>query len=163
MLKIWLNKYFGKLAATVLVVALFSCATVGSKRISALNQPLNTLQKVALISLPVGKLKVSSNAREYNSQFFIPDGNNVRFWIGPKSTDNIRYQALIKVLGDRRPYEVEVIVTKQKLVKSWSSTRPRFEVVGYSESIAEIVAKYYSDNLTKALKDRNFIDDFRVF
>ena len=143
-------------------VAALCCATPGTVKIEQQNVPLNLLQEVAVRSLPAGRGRTSINGREFYSKFFVPEGR-VRFWGKPKSNAKSRYYARIIILGDRRPYDVDIIVIKQELVKSWGKSEQSFEDIGASQKYGHQFADYFKVNLTKSLKDRNFIDDFRVF
>ena len=149
-------------AVFIAAVALCSCATPGAVRTKEMAYPLRVLQAVADKSLPVGRRHVSRNAREFYSEYFIPKGPP-KFWQKPQKNTKVRYYSVIKVLGDRRPYIVEVSVVVEKLQRSEPNSRLKYEKVETHSGLAQEVLKYFRENLSKSLKDRNVIDDFRVF
>lgn len=109
-------------------------------------------------SVPVGIRTVSPNGRELLSKHFLRgDGNKFR-----PATDAIeRYYVKITILGDRRPYDVEIIVVHEKRVLRGETF---LYVTDYYDNIlAKDLAKQIETDLAKRREDRNIIDDFRVF
>lgn len=140
---------------------LVGCATRGSVSIQSGDHPLHYLRFVTNESLPAGKRAVSENGRIYFSNYFTPKGRP-KFWTEIKKNSKSRYYATISILGDQRPYTIEFVVVKEVSKKNSAGTLV-FSEVGRSESAAKAVLKYFQQNLEKSLKDRNVIDDFRVF
>ncbi len=124
------------------------------------NSPLRLLQHVSVESMPAGKRKLSPNARTIYSNYFIPKGSP-RFWSEGKKFRKTRYYATITILGDQRPYKLEFVVVKELKVRTKYNVT--YKEVGRSLEAAKALAKYFRQNLEKSLKDRNFVDDFRVF
>lgn len=140
---------------------ILGCATRGSVSMQSGDHPLRLLQYVATETLPTGKRKVSENGRTYYSNYFTPKGKP-KFWQEIKKSRKYRYSATITILGDQRPYTLEFVVNKEVGQKNGSGVMV-FSVVGRSKEAAKALLIYFQENLEKSLKDRNVIDDFRVF
>ncbi|MCB0393575.1 MAG: hypothetical protein KDD25_03410, partial [Bdellovibrionales bacterium] len=84
-----------------------------------------------------------------------------------------RARAHILVLGDRRPYKIEVQVQieqrdsggkpKSKITSYKDLSGGQWSSFGPDEDIAEQIGQIIFDYLLKASRDRNIIDDFQVF
>jgi hypothetical protein len=76
-----------------------------------------------------------------------------------RKVDNVsqRYHAKITVLGDRRPYNIEVVVTSQK------RKGENYIDLGLNESVSQKIANLIQKNLTKRRGNGNIVDDFRAF
>ncbi len=152
-----MNKFLG------LVILVFAaCATPGSERLTELDAPLPLLQKIVVKSFPTGRRSISANDREFISNYFIPD-NDVQFWTKPEAKDKTRFYARVTVLGDQRPYVIEIVVICEKVAKAWGSTQAAFQEVGVSHEYSSQLARKIKEDLTKGLKNRNVIDEFRIF
>jgi len=131
-----------------------ACATPGAVRLEDQNIPLKTLQKAVLITMPQGKRRVSVNGRELFSNYFVIKRGRYEKALG---NEKIRYSAHILILGDRRPYTLEVLVYKER--RGFQGYR-REKI---DEGIARVVLRRIQKALTKRRDDLNIIDDFRVF
>ena len=146
------------------IAALFlsSCASFTTVQLDNVNLPITAIQKVALKSLPQGKQKISSNLRIFTSKFFIPSGK-VKDWPKPKRGSRVRYYAIVTIFGDRRPYDINVEVVRQTVVKSMIGERRKFSDNGSDKRLAKILLEYINELLIQSRRDLNIIDDFRVF
>jgi hypothetical protein len=136
-------------------VVLFGCAaTPGVTVIEGQDRALGELQTVVSASLPAGKASVSQNQRTYTSNYFTTKGGEFE----EASEAPVRYKAIIVILGDRRPYDIEVTVIQEKRDKLSQYVR-----VGNSEGLARVVIRRIQKALHERREDRNIIDDFRVF
>lgn len=145
--------------ATVLLIFVFSvmgCA-YGAVRLSNLNYPLAHLQKVSASTVPIGLRKTSSNRREFLSEFFVYHEGRFQDPGSLKKNFPVRYYAHIFVLGDRRPYNVDVIVYKQE--KSGAS----YQNAGTDRKYAKMIVDRIKMNLDQGPSRLNVIDDFRAF
>ncbi|MDZ4660356.1 MAG: hypothetical protein SGJ18_01920 [Pseudomonadota bacterium] len=101
--------------------------------------------------------KVSQNRREYFSDYLTLEG---KLW-DPLSNDVRRVTAKVIVLGERRPYTIEI----QTIVEERSANEPgysaRFKRVGKSKALIEQLAFRIQDDLRKN-KDQS-LDDFKPF
>lgn len=70
--------------------------------------------------------------------------------------------AKVVVLGDRRPYDLEVFVVRERRVATGQGPGS-YETVGNDQRLAKVVMARITESLAKRREDRNFIDDFRVF
>ena len=101
--------------------------------------------------------KVSQNRREYISDYLTLEG---KIW-DPLSNEVRRATAKVIVLGDRRPYTIEI----QTIVEERPSNEPgysaRFKKVGKSKTLTDQLAFRIQDDLRKN-KDQS-LDDFKPF
>ncbi len=101
---------------------------------------------------------MSPNGRESLSLHFIVDKKNNYH---PTVDASDRYFAQFLILGDRRPYIVQIIVThERKILKGEQVT---YAAVGRNKKIAKDLATKLGEALIKGREDSNIIDDFRVF
>ena len=135
----------------------FGCTSPGSVKMDRLEYPLNYLQKVVADALPGGKRMISQNDREFSSVYFLPTKKG----FGPAGNSSYRYYAKITVLGDRRPYNIEIIVIKEE--RNGRRDSGDYSSVGTDKRIARIIQKRIQNILSKRRDDYNIIDDFRVF
>ncbi len=148
----------------IFTASMVGCAHLKSERtiVRNLNFPLTVLQSTVEQSLPAGKRKVSTNGREFYSEYFISDGQNFRLVQKP----SFRMYAKVTVLGDRRPFDLEVVVYRERRIEGdgVNNREPAsYEVIGDDQRLAKVVMSRISETLAKRREDRNFIDDFRVF
>lgn len=144
----------------MLIPLLSACALFQAEhRLSDLNVPLNEIQHAVNDSLPLGRRKTSPNGREFYSNYFVPTRKGFR--AAEKLTN--RYYAHVYVLGDRRPYVVEVYVKREKQINDSSTGHTTYVEDGTDDRVAKFLVKKIQDELSKRREDRNVIDDFRVF
>lgn len=145
-----------------IILQLLGCTTTfGSRqtsRIPALDWPLGELRAVAASVLPTGQRAISPNGRELLSRHFVLEGSK---GYKPAGDATERYFASILVLGDRRPYDVEISVTLERRVLRGQQFT--YVVEGYDTRLAKELEKKLRLELTKRREDLNIIDDFRVF
>lgn len=97
---------------------------------------------------------ISQNGREITTQYMDKKG---RVLEGMKKSRERRY-AHIKILGERRPYNilVNVVVQEQNVDGSYDD-------LGDDDYLSEHLAKEIQRELLKSLENRNIIDDFNAF
>lgn len=132
---------------------LVSCAT-RSVSIDELDMSLVELYKIAIEALPLGKRSESINGREFYSVYFTVQKGEYEEARGAAT----RSYARISVLGDRRPYNIEVAVIVERKNSGGEYTQS-----GYDTSLARVISRRIQNVLYKRRDDRNIIDDFRVF
>lgn len=98
--------------------------------------------------------KVSQNGREIYSQYYGRDGKNISDPAAAKQ----RLSTQVIILGDRRPYDIQVMV----LIEERGQTR-KFETVGQDDGRAAQIAENLRKRLNQSRENRNVIDDFRSF
>ena len=125
--------------------------------INNVDWPLQELQGLVAYTVPTGLRSTSTNGREFYSKHFVLDGN--KYKLAGDSLD--RYTATVFVLGDSRPYDLEIIVTHEKRVLL--STGFDYKEVGHDLMLARELEFKFKQELAKRREDRNIIDDFRVF
>lgn len=122
------------------------------------SQSLAVIRQSAMSSLPMGLMSSSPNGRELKSRYFVIEGKGKgKFVDGIQKSP--RYQALITILGERRPYEVQVWVMKEERING----SYQYKVSGQDIRLANLVKGRLKEQLAKRREDMNIIDDFRVF
>lgn len=137
------------------IVIVSGCATNGAATIPEVNRPLADLQKIAAKSLPLGLRKTSENDRELFSHYFETRDRKFR----PAQKSEERRFAHIFILGDRRPYQIDVVVQIERREKD----SPTYVEAGTDAKLAKVIRQRIVQHLSKRREDLNFIDDFRVF
>lgn len=140
-------------AVAIFVLCVASCSSMGTVKVQGVDLPLTQIQTVVDQALPLGRRDISPNGREFFSNYFLPGGKKI---VAAKDS-SYRMYAQVKVLGDRRPYNIEVTVHRERKKNS------QYERVGSDERTAKVLAKRIQNELNKRRGDRNIIDDFRVF
>lgn len=133
-------------------LAIVSCGG-GAASIKESDFSLTDTRK-ALVKLYGEPRALSQNGREFTTQFMDKKG---RVLESAKKAKERRY-AHIKILGDRRPYDITVDVTIQSQIDE-----NLYDDVGDDDELAENVTKAIKRELLKSLENRNIIDDFNAF
>ena len=137
---------------------LTSCAARSPRRLDNLNLALKSIQASIIESLPLGKPAADRRGMIYRSRYFIPVGRKVRL----AERSNVRFQAVVYILGSSRPYSVEVEVVRQKRTGGpW--TNPIYTDVGKDNRMAQIIVRRIQKRLYHRSNKKNVVDDFRVF
>nr|WP_295902147.1 hypothetical protein [uncultured Bdellovibrio sp.] len=146
-----MNKTLGffLLASTLL---LSSCRTGG---VIIRETPLNVSETRRAVMAVIGEPRsVSQNGREILSQFY--DKKNKI--IEKMDMARERYYTHVTVLGDRRPYDVQVEV----LVEG-RNEEGGFDLLDRDDDKAGVIAEKIRQSLNQSRDTRNVIDDFRSF
>ena len=145
------------------LLAFTGCTTTlggnrNTSKIDDLDWPLAELRSVAASILPTGQRAISPNGRELLSRHFILEGAR---GYKPAADATERYYASILILGDRRPYDIEILVTLERRVLRGNQFT--YIIEGYDARLAKELERKLRSELTKRREDLNIIDDFRVF
>jgi hypothetical protein len=138
----------------LMILATSGCASSGSVSIDDLNTSLVDLQRVVTDALPLGKRKQSQNTRVFYSSYFLVKKGEYE----AAADHPYRNYAEIFILGDRRPYKIEVRVITEKRERDGE-----YSLIKYDEGLARVISRRIQMALHKRREDRNIIDDFRVF
>lgn len=131
---------------------LTSCQTGG---IVLRETPLGISEtRKAVVSVIGEPRRVSQNGRELYSQYYGRDGKNIS---DPLSVRQ-RLSTRVIILGDRRPYDIQVTV----FIEEKTSGR-KFEITGQDDGRAAQIAENLRKRLNQSRDSRNVIDDFRSF
>jgi hypothetical protein len=146
---------FAHLCILFSALVFLGCATSpGTEVLEGQDRGLSELTSIVTSALPGGKESVSQNGRTFTSKYFVTkDGE---FDVAPAAP--VRSKAIIQILGDRRPYSIEVTVIQERRTKSSEYVR-----IPNSEGLARVVIRRIQKALHERREDRNIIDDFRVF
>lgn len=138
------------------------CASIGRNRaavvIKDIDWPIAEIRTVIGQIIPVGVRTMSPNGHEVLSRHFILDRQGQPI---PASDAIKRYFTHFLILGDRRPYEVEILVTQEE--RALRGNQFTYVVSGYEVRLAKQLEARLRSELTKRREDRNIIDDFRVY
>lgn len=135
-----------------LSLLLSSCRTGG---VILRETPLSVSETRRTIVSIIGEPRsVSQNGREIISKFYDRKDKAIPRMEMAKE----RYYTHVTVLGDRRPYDIQVDV----LVEGRNPDGV-FEVVGRDDNKATIIAEKLRQALNQSRDTRNVIDDFRSF
>jgi hypothetical protein len=127
-------------------------------RVERVDMSVHSIRLSAIQAFPFGHRAVSPNGREVLSKHFVLD---TRGQYKPAGDALSRYFARVLILGDRQPYDVEILVTQeQRVLKGNHFT---YEVTGHNPRLAKDLERRLHEELSKRREERNIIDDFRVF
>lgn len=117
------------------------------------NQSINEIRQQ--IKSLVGSFRsVSRNQRELVSGYFARKTDDADF--DPEQSSE-RLWAKFVILGDRRPYDIEIRVIKEK------KTNGKYQQVGLDRGLSQKLVEELKAKLSESLENRNIIDDFRAF
>lgn len=133
------------------------CVTKGANNLTDLDKPLADLQKVVVKSLPLGLRQTSPNGREFYSNYFVAKDRKFK----PAANLAERNYAHVLVLGDRRPYDIQIMVKKERMDPAKRAAG--YVEAGSDQSLTEVIKKRILLQLNKRREELNIIDDFRVF
>lgn len=125
--------------------------------IKELNVPLRQIKKAVASALPGGIRRKSDNGRTFDSHYISMSGKR---W-DPLSTERERAWASVTILGDRRPYRLEILVssevreTKDPLDLDF---KPYRRSKKWGRRISERIVDYLKNK-----KKNSIFDDFRAF
>ncbi len=104
----------------------------------------------------------SGNSREWTSHYFVIDDGHTAS--KKKNLDHApeRAQAQILIMGDRRPYKLDIVVwvEERQITPDGMVTYKR---VRKDQEVASQLADQIDDFLVKSRDNRDLIDDFRAF
>tara|TARA_B110001454_G_scaffold219198_1_gene251480 strand:- start:52700 stop:53131 length:432 start_codon:yes stop_codon:yes gene_type:complete len=112
-----------------------------------------TESRKALVKLYGEPRSISQNGREFLTNYMDKKG---RILESAKKAKERRY-AHIKILGERRPYDILVNVVVQTQVDG------NYETLDDDEALSKQLAVEIKKELLKSLENRNIIDDFNAF
>jgi hypothetical protein len=143
---------FHSLSVSFLVSFIMGCAGPGTY-IHESDISLTESRK-ALVKLYGEPRSISQNGREFLTNYMDKKG---RILESVKKAKERRY-AHIKILGERRPYEILVNVVVQA-----QSEPGVYETLDNDEVLSDQLAVEIKKELLKSLENRNIIDDFNAF
>ena len=146
-----MNK-FSLLFVFLVTVLLSSCRTGG---VILRETPLNLSETRRAVMAVIGEPRVvSQNGREMASRYYDKKGNNIEKMDMAKE----RLYTHVTILGDRRPYDVQV----QVLVEGRNEDGG-FDLLDRDDARAAPIAEKLRQALNQSRDSRNVIDDFRSF
>lgn len=145
-------KILSQLLLLSLMLSIVGCRTGG---VILRETPMNVSETRRIIVAVMGEPRsVSQNGRELLSKYY--DKNNKQ--ITNMDMARQRLYTHVTVLGDRRPYDVQVEVLVEERSPSGS-----FEMTRRDDVKAADVAEKIRQTLNQSRDNRNIIDDFRSF
>lgn len=133
-------------------VLLSSCRTGG---VVLRETPLNLSETRRVVMSVIGEPRsVSQNGREMTSRYYDKKGSNIEKMDMAKE----RFYTHVTILGDRRPYDVQVQVLVEGRNEDGS-----FDLRDRDDDRAAPIAEKLRQALNQSRDSRNVIDDFRSF
>lgn len=126
--------------------------------ISNVDSSISDIRSMISTVIPVGQRAISPNGREILSVHFVLNSKGEP---RPAAEAVERWFARYLILGDRRPYNIEVYATRER--RFMKNGQYSYEPYASEPRLAKRLAKALQTELTKRREDRNIIDDFRVF
>lgn len=141
----------GRIAAILCALFVMACATEGHV-IRNSDRGMREIRQ-AFIAAAGPARKENENGRIFQSEYFPrhPDPN----FKANKAKE--RLHGRFTILGDRRPYDIQVEVMIEE------KTHEGYEEVGVDESLSQELANQLKKELLKSREGRNIIDDFKPF
>lgn len=145
----------------------FGCAT-GQVVLSDVDYPLLDIQKGVQAILPSGTGGVSANGRSFSSRYFDPNKTDGKRDL-KSSSRRERATAKATILGDRRPYSIEIEVfveediSGKKPEKGDDFIEGEFVAAGKDIRLANYFKERLANYLARLERKKNIIDDFRPF
>ena len=156
----------GLFLQVTLLFLLTSCTSI--QTIRDLNYSLVDIEKGISATVPKGVGKISENRRVFTSKYFDPESFEME-----RSTqqNDLRERAsvIVTVLGDRRPYSVEIEVLIEKdtseveIKKDDDFIEGKFSKSGKDKGLAKYFRERLANYLARLERNKNLIDDFRPF
>jgi hypothetical protein len=141
--------------ASLVILGFFLAGCTSTQVIDDLNRSLSELQSITDRVLPGGRDKTSRNGREIYSKTFVQSASGDFELVRGQPTARV---ALIKILGDRRPYKVTIDVYKQKRDEDGN-----YYNSGSDESLARVLKRRFDKGLHQRREDRSIVDEFKAF
>ena len=107
----------------------------------------------AILAITGDPRKISGSKREITSAYF---SRRKEPHFDPQKAKE-RLYAVFTILGDRRPYDIEVRVFAETLADG------EYQDQGLDDAFTEEIARELKQQLARQPNDRDFIDDFRAF
>lgn len=147
-----------KIILSIFILGLVSCAT-SSHKTRPLKYSLSSVKQAAKKNIPAKVSHTSPNGREiYFELFPMPDKYAKRKGYTKDGKFLEKAKTKVVVLGERRPYEVEVTVKVMSL-----GTNGKYYFHRESKPFARFLAKKIEQALVKRHEKLNLINDFRAF
>ncbi|MCJ8275727.1 MAG: hypothetical protein HRT44_05300 [Bdellovibrionales bacterium] len=139
------------------VAILLLCASCVSKkrglRTKEIRQPLRVVRKAVEYALIKSILRKSENTRIYFSKYHEPGQD-----LSKRPKGNLkRAQVIIGILGDKRPYIVEVAYR----IESYSNGK--YRIKGYDKRQAKVYLELVEEYLASRREGVDMIDGFRPY
>jgi len=148
-----------KVLAFLCLLSLVACSSPQKITTKPLNEPLNAITAAINGAMSMGIQSLSENHRTAFSRPFLVKQSDEAMKKGFRE----RGRAKVTILGDERPYtlEVEVVIERGKVIKGQTDANYTFE--RYDKRLANRLLKDIFNGLHQALRERNVIDDFQPF
>ncbi len=149
----------------ILGFSLVSCAGLSqissNEVIRGVDIPRSDLNRIVEASLPLGRRLSQDQGRVFLSNYFaVGEGR------GLIPADNLpeRFFAEVAIVGDRRPYLVDIRVYKEvRRPQASGLARDSYQRRGSNKEFAQLVRQRIEMNLSQRREGFNLIDDFRAF
>jgi hypothetical protein len=134
-------------------LGLSSCATNQPGVLMSETPASMTDSRKAIISVIGPPRFISENGHELLSHYYDTRGLNYE----PGKSTRERFYTHVLILGDRRPYDIRIIVVVEE------KQGAEFHLVGYDNEKAQRLSERIKKALTESRDNRNVIDDFKPY
>lgn len=123
--------------------------------------PYGTVKHIVVASLPGGIRAQSTNGRELTSGYFVLGKNGDFRALDETEAETVgeRAYAEVIILGERRPYRLDVRAYRQRRDRSTK----KYSSPVYDKMLTQRFSQKVKESLANRREDRNLIDDFRAF
>ena len=149
-----MKRTIGFFLTILLFGACSSTQTAGS-----LNYPLTTIFSAIEKEMSMGVQTYSENHREFYSRPFIV----IQADDAKEGGYRERGRAKVVVLGDSRPYNLEVEVSIERAPKDEEKVDHAYRFRRYDKELAKRLLNRIVWRVEKRVRDNNLIDDFKSF
>jgi hypothetical protein len=146
-------------ALVALIILHMGCSTPATLESKPINMSLNAINSAVESALSMGIRGYSENHREvYSKPFQIVQSPEIS-----KRGYHDRGIAKVLILGDQRPYTIEVHVAIERGKKTSDGDAVNYKLVRYDQELGQKLLSSILDSLHKRNQDKNLIDDFKSF
>jgi len=138
----------------ILLISAFYLSACQHDGVLISETPMSMVELKRIIISVIDEPRVTStNGHELTSNYFDKKGKMIE----RPAEARERFYTIVNVLGDRRPYDIQVRVYVEV------RTPEGYDTVGQDDAFAEVWADKIRKALHESREKRNFIDDFKAF
>ncbi len=156
------TKYLALVSSHCLLTIFILSSCASANRVDNLAYPIESIHQVVRKNLPGNLSRRSPNGREYYSGAFKLPFKYRNRQSGQSGKVYEKAYAKITILGETRPYSLEVEILVYEIVDE-NSSKPRYAYSHRQRDMEKSLVTKMRDQLVKRSKSRSTIDEFRAF
>lgn len=146
---------------SIIALSLVSCAT--GYKVPDLEYPIELIHDIVKSNLPAPLVSRSINGREYaTGPYRVPLEYRHTITKNPKGPPSERAYATLSILGETRPYTVNVKIEIEDLV-SGGNEKPRYVICCRNPGMEKDLGEKIKKDLVKRNAKSNKFDDYTPF